>query len=77
MAASLTGRSRKAGVSSPKGLLERPVLGKGSTLPRRLVGRPGRTAALARFIDYVSGHDKVWVTRRIDIAWHWHAHHAP
>jgi putative urate catabolism protein len=41
----------------------------------RLVGRPGRTAALARFLDYVSGHDKVWVARRIDIARHWHEHH--
>ena len=42
----------------------------------RLVGRPGRAAALARFLDYVAGHDKVWLTRRIDIAWHWHAHHS-
>lgn len=41
----------------------------------RLVGRPGRAAALARFLDYVAGHDKVWVARRIDIARHWHAHH--
>jgi putative urate catabolism protein len=41
----------------------------------RLVGRPGRTAALARFLDYVTGHDKVWVARRIDIARHWHEHH--
>ena len=37
----------------------------------RLAGRPGRTAALARFIDYVAGHDDVWVARRIDIAEHW------
>jgi peptidoglycan/xylan/chitin deacetylase (PgdA/CDA1 family) len=37
----------------------------------RLAGRPGRTAALARFIDYVAGHDDVWVSRRIDIADHW------
>ncbi len=37
----------------------------------RLAGRPGRAAALARFVDYVSGHDDVWVTRRIDIANHW------
>ena len=43
----------------------------------RLVGRPGRAAALARFLDYVQGHDKVWVARRIDIARHWHDHHAP
>jgi putative urate catabolism protein len=37
----------------------------------RLAGRPGRAAALARFLDYVAGHDKVWVARRIDIATHW------
>ena len=37
----------------------------------RLVGRPGRAAALKRFIDYVKGHDKVWLARRIDIARHW------
>jgi peptidoglycan/xylan/chitin deacetylase (PgdA/CDA1 family) len=42
----------------------------------RLVGRPGRAAALARFLDYVQGHDKAWVCRRIDIARHWHQHHA-
>ncbi len=37
----------------------------------RLVGRPGRAAALARFIDYVKSHEKVWLARRIDIARHW------
>ena len=40
----------------------------------RLAGRPGRAAALARFLDYVSDHDQVWVTRRIDIAQHWQQH---
>ena len=43
----------------------------------RLVGRPGRAAALARFLDHVQGHDDVWLCRRIDIARHWHAHHRP
>jgi len=43
----------------------------------RLAGRPGRAAALARFLDYVAGHDRVWLPRRVDIAWHWHAHHKP
>ncbi|MCR9138346.1 MAG: allantoinase PuuE [Alphaproteobacteria bacterium] len=43
----------------------------------RLVGRPGRAAALARFLDYVASHDDAWVARRVDIARHWHAHHAP
>ena len=43
----------------------------------RLAGRPGRAAALARFLDYVASHEKVWVPRRIDIARHWHEHHKP
>jgi len=37
----------------------------------RLVGRPGRAAALARFLDYIQSKEQVWVTRRIDIANHW------
>ncbi len=41
----------------------------------RLAGRPGRAAALARFLDYVQGHDRVWVARRADIARHWHKVH--
>lgn len=41
----------------------------------RLVGRPARAAALARFLDYVQSHDKVWITRRIDIANHWRNMH--
>ena len=41
----------------------------------RIAGRPGRAAALARFLDYVAEHDATWVTRRIDIAEHWRKHH--
>ena len=41
----------------------------------RLVGRPGRFAALQRFVDHVLAHDAVWCCRRIDIARHWRAHH--
>ena len=41
----------------------------------RLAGRPGRTAALERFVDYVQKTPGVWLTRRIDIANHWHEHH--
>ena len=41
----------------------------------RLVGRPGRTAALKRFIEHVKAHEEVWIARRIDIARHWHEHH--
>ncbi|HEY8565638.1 MAG TPA: allantoinase PuuE [Beijerinckiaceae bacterium] len=43
----------------------------------RLVGRPGRAAALARFLDYVAEHDDVWIARRIDVARHWLRHHRP
>jgi len=46
-------------------------------LHMRLVGRPGRFAALERFLDHVEKHDRVWICRRIDIARHWHAHHPP
>ena len=42
----------------------------------RLVGRPGRAAALERFLDYVAGHRHVWMARRIDIANHWIAVHS-
>jgi allantoinase len=56
---------------------------EGETAPRmmsvglhcRLAGRPGRTAALERFLDYVLGHQRVWLARRIDIARHWIAVH--
>jgi putative urate catabolism protein len=37
----------------------------------RLAGRPGRAAALARFLDYVQGHQRVWITTRAKIARHW------
>lgn len=44
-------------------------------LHARLAGRPGRAAALARFLDYVGERRDVWVCRRVDIARHWIAHH--
>ncbi|MCP1337158.1 allantoinase PuuE [Futiania mangrovi] len=37
----------------------------------RLIGRPGRLAGLARFLDYALEHPDAWVCRRIDIARHW------
>ena len=37
----------------------------------RLLGRPGRLRALQRFLDHVQRHERVWITRRIDIARHW------
>jgi len=41
----------------------------------RLLGRPGRFLALQKFLDHIERHDRVWVTRRIDIAEHWIARH--
>jgi putative urate catabolism protein len=43
----------------------------------RIAGRPGRFAAVARFLDYVLSHERVWLPRRIDIARHWHKEHPP
>ena len=46
----------------------------------RLIGRPGRAAALQRFIDYVKSHDRVWLPTRGQIAAHWretHPYRAP
>jgi putative urate catabolism protein len=41
----------------------------------RLAGRPGRFAALERFVDYVQSHRDVWICKRIDIARHWRQVH--
>ncbi len=41
----------------------------------RLVGRPGRVAALKRFLEYAKSHENVWFARRVDIARHWHENH--
>jgi peptidoglycan/xylan/chitin deacetylase (PgdA/CDA1 family) len=59
------------------------VVEEGGTTPKmpsvglhcRLVGRPRRVAALARFLDYVQGHEWLWLCRRLDIARHWRVHH--
>jgi allantoinase len=56
---------------------------EGETTPRmlsiglhcRLIGRPARIQALARFIDYVQAHETVWLARRVDIARHWRKEH--
>src|SRR5260370_36359891 len=41
----------------------------------RLVGRPGRAAALMRFLDYIAARDRVSVATRLEIAPHWHREH--
>jgi putative urate catabolism protein len=49
----------------------------------RIVGRPGRAAALMRFLEYIDKHERVWVPTRLQIARHWYANladladHAP
>jgi putative urate catabolism protein len=43
----------------------------------RLIGRPGRARGLAKFLDYVLEHDRVWICRGVDIAHHWRQHHPP
>jgi peptidoglycan/xylan/chitin deacetylase (PgdA/CDA1 family) len=58
---------------------------EGKTTPRmmsvglhcRLAGRPGRFAALERFLRYARNFEDVWFCRRIDIARHWHEQHPP
>jgi putative urate catabolism protein len=63
----LYGEGDPAGLDAPK------MLSVG--LHCRLIGRPGRIAALERFLDYVLEHERVWICRRIDIARHWIAAH--
>ncbi len=41
----------------------------------RLMGRPGRAAALARVIDYMKSHEDVWFATRLDVAEHWAREH--
>ncbi|MEU8199460.1 allantoinase PuuE [Microbispora amethystogenes] len=44
-------------------------------LHTRIAGRPGRAADLMRFLDHAAGAGDVWVTRRVDVARHWHETH--
>lgn len=43
----------------------------------RLIGRPGRMAALRRAIEYFQSHEHVWFATRLQIAEHWAAMHPP
>jgi putative urate catabolism protein len=77
------------GFSSPGGFFEYlkdafdVLYAEGKSTPKmmsvglhaRLAGRPGRAAALGRFLDYIGGRDDVWIARRVDIARHWIATH--
>lgn len=57
-----------------EGLAGRPAM-MSIGLHCRLVGRPGRAAALQRFIDHVQSHERVWLATRGEIARHWKDHH--
>jgi putative urate catabolism protein len=58
---------------------------EGATAPKmmsvglhcRLAGRPGRFAAVERFLAHAQAHKDVWFARRIDIARHWRANFPP
>ncbi len=41
----------------------------------RLIGRPGRAAALKRAIDHFKSHEGVWFATRLEIAEHWAKEH--
>ena len=51
------------GINSPK------MMSVG--LHPRMMGRPGRAAGLARFLDYIQRFSHAWVCRRLDIAEPW------
>ena len=53
----------------PNGLNAPKMLSIG--LHCRLIGRPGRFAALQRLLDYIQAKGDVWICRRVDIAKHW------
>ncbi len=52
---------------------------EGATAPKmmscglhmRTIGHPARAVGLARFLDYIQGHERVWIPRRLEIAQHW------
>ena len=54
---------------------------EGATVPKmlsiglhlRIIGRPGRIAALERVLAHITAHEDVWIARRADIALHWRA----
>ncbi|MFK7877290.1 MAG: allantoinase PuuE [Paracoccaceae bacterium] len=43
----------------------------------RLIGRPGRAAALRRLLDHMLSHEGVWFATRLEIAQHWQQTHPP
>jgi allantoinase len=45
-------------------------------LHARIIGRPGRIGALARLLEHIQRHERVWLCNRAAIAQHWRTHHA-
>jgi peptidoglycan/xylan/chitin deacetylase (PgdA/CDA1 family) len=43
----------------------------------RIIGRPGRSSSLERFIDYAQGFDGVWFATREETAESWLGVHGP
>lgn len=43
----------------------------------RLIGRPGRAAALRRVLEHFKSHEEVWFATRLEIARHWAKEHPP
>ena len=41
----------------------------------RIAGRPGRAAAVKKFIEYLNPQENVWIATRLDIANHWRERH--
>ena len=41
----------------------------------RMIGKPGRIVGLTKFLDYVIKRDKIWLTKRDEIAQHWTKYH--
>ena len=41
----------------------------------RLAGRPGRAAAVAKFLDHLETRGDAWICRRADIARYWRENH--
>jgi peptidoglycan/xylan/chitin deacetylase (PgdA/CDA1 family) len=41
------------------------------SLHSRISGQPARTEGIARFLDLVGSHERVWMAKRSDVARHW------
>ena len=46
-------------------------------LHNRIIAHPGRAFGLAKALDWLASHSKVWIARRVDIAAHWRKWHPP